>query len=179
MKGAGSLVVATVLVALCACNSSSDKEARAKQAQQLDVLQKQVTSLHTEVTGLRTEVTSLRTELSKWRDLLTKPYITKDISIEMPKAAAKPASVDPKLVVNITRDGKVFVAGKAVAEADLDKTFAAVVAHDKDTQMVISADNHVPYRRVITVMDRAKRAGVRRIAIEVPSNPGRPSKNPR
>jgi|GEM_PF-6823317 len=163
MNRAHSLLAAVAMLALCACNSSNDKEARAKQAQQISTLQKQVTSL-------QTDVTSLRTELAKFRDLLRRsPYVlAKGVEIKLPHGNTNPTPAI-ELVVTISRDGKVFVADKALPDADLEKTFAAAFARDKDTQVVIRADNHVSHGRVVAVMEQAKRVGLQRIAIATQS----------
>ena len=88
------------------------------------------------------------------------------IKVNLPSGQA--AEIDTSkaslvLVVPIT--GDVVVGGKAMSDADLDNLFHAAVAKDKQTQVVLKADKGVAHGRVVNLMERAKGAGLTRLAI--------------
>jgi biopolymer transport protein ExbD len=88
------------------------------------------------------------------------------LKVNLPAGAAQ--EIDPtkaSLVLVIPVSGDVVVANKAIADGDLDNLFTAAFAKDKTTQVVIQADKGVPHGRVVNLMERAKRAGLTRLAI--------------
>ena len=88
------------------------------------------------------------------------------LKVNLPDGAAK--EIEPgsnSLVVGILASGEMYVNGQRVAEADLNKIFVDAYGKDKETQIVIQADGDAAHRRVVAVMEKAKGAGLRRIAI--------------
>ncbi|RMH39886.1 MAG: biopolymer transporter ExbD [Deltaproteobacteria bacterium] len=88
------------------------------------------------------------------------------LKINLPDGAAK--EIEPgaaSLVVGITASGDVFVNGQPVAESDLPTVFQNAFGKDRETQVVIQADGEAAHRRVVDVMEKAKSAGLRKIAI--------------
>lgn len=91
--------------------------------------------------------------------------------INLPEGAAKEIDVTSNsVVVGIVADGKLLVNGQEVTETELDQYFLQAFAADKATQVVLKADGGVPHRRVVGVMERAKRAGLTRLAIATKGN---------
>ena len=88
------------------------------------------------------------------------------LTITLPKGAAGEIDVAKlSLVVDVPVSGDVYVAGKAMRDEDLDNLFRAAFARDDTTQVVIRADKGVPHGRVVGIMERAKAAGLTRLAI--------------
>jgi biopolymer transport protein ExbD len=86
--------------------------------------------------------------------------------VDLPEGAAKEIDVTSNsLVVGILVDGTIVVNGQPVAETDLDAIFESAAKKDADTQVVLKADGAVAHRRVVGVMERAKRAKLKRLAI--------------
>lgn len=88
------------------------------------------------------------------------------LKVNLPDGAAQ--EIEPgatSLVIGILASGEVYVNGQRVEDADLDTIFQNSFARDKDTQIVIQADGDAAHRRVVGVMERAKKVGLRRIAI--------------
>jgi len=88
------------------------------------------------------------------------------IKVNLPSGAAQ--EIDPSkasLVLVIPISGDVVVGGKAMPDADLDNLFRAAFARDKTTQVVLKADKGVQHGRVVGIMERAKTAGLTRLAI--------------
>jgi len=88
------------------------------------------------------------------------------LKVNLPDGAAQ--EIEPgtnSLVVGILANGELYVNGQRVAESDLDRIFVDAYGKDNDTQIVIQADGDAAHRRVVGVMEKAKGAGLRRIAI--------------
>ena len=88
------------------------------------------------------------------------------LKVNLPSGAAQ--EIDPQkasLVLVIPVTGDLQIAGKAVRDADIDNLFRNAFARDKTTQVVLQADRGVQHGRVVNLMERAKRAGLTRLAI--------------
>ena len=88
------------------------------------------------------------------------------LKVNLPSGAAQ--ELDPSkasLVLMIPITGDVEVGGKAMADAELDNLFRVAYQKDKNTQVVLKADKGVQHGRVVNLMERAKAAGLTRLAI--------------
>ena len=88
------------------------------------------------------------------------------VKVNLPKGATKeiaPGAHD--VTVAITTDGKMVVEGKEVSADSLAKLFADAHTRDPDTQVIVQADEATHHGRVVSVMELAKVAGLRRLAI--------------
>jgi biopolymer transport protein ExbD len=88
------------------------------------------------------------------------------VKVNLPKGAQ--SEIDPgakSMVVSITSGGEVLVQGQPVRVEDLDGVFTSAFARDPMTQVIIEADEGVKHGRVVTVMERAKRSGLSKLAI--------------
>ena len=93
------------------------------------------------------------------------------LKVNLPSGQAQ--EIDPaktSLVLVVPLRGEVNIAGKAVPDAELDKLFRAAYVHDKDTQVVLRADKAVEHGRVVDLMERAKHAGLTKLAIATSGN---------
>lgn len=94
------------------------------------------------------------------------------LKVSLPAGAAM--DIDPakvSLVIEVPASGDVFVAGRAVTDADLDNLLRAAFVRAKDTQVIIRADRGVQHGRVVNIMERAKAVGLTRLAIATASAP--------
>ena len=92
------------------------------------------------------------------------------LKVNLPSGAAQ--EIDPtkaSLVLVVPVNGDVVIqdnkSNKTIPDGDLDGLFAAAFAKDKSMQVVIQADRGVQHGRVVNLMERAKRAGLTRLAI--------------
>jgi biopolymer transport protein ExbD len=88
------------------------------------------------------------------------------IKINLPSGQAQ--EIDPakaSLVLEIPLQGDVVVGGKRMDDATLDNLFRAAFVRDKNTQVVLKADKGVAHGKVVNLMERAKQAGLSRLAI--------------
>ncbi len=88
------------------------------------------------------------------------------LKVNLPQGQAQ--EIDPtkaSLVLVIPLQGDIDVGGKRIPDGDIDNLFRAAFTRDKATQVVLKADKGVPHGRVVNLMERAKQAGLSRLAI--------------
>lgn len=88
------------------------------------------------------------------------------VNVNLPKGSAKdisPGAAD--LTVAVMSDGKLFLDGKVVEPDQLKAAFEKARARDPETQVIVQADEATHHGRVVGVMELAKGAGLRRLAI--------------
>ena len=88
------------------------------------------------------------------------------IKVNLPSGQAQ--EIDPtktSLVLTIPVDGQVYVGGKLMTGPELDNLFRAAFARDKGTQVVLKADKGVQHGVVVNIMEKAKAAGLTKLAI--------------
>ncbi|HEY4242751.1 MAG TPA: biopolymer transporter ExbD [Kofleriaceae bacterium] len=88
------------------------------------------------------------------------------IKVNLPQGQAQEIdTAKQSLVLTIPLDGEIHVGPKAVKDADLDNLFRAAYVQDKQMQVVLKADQGVTHGRVVQIMEKAKAAGLTRLAI--------------
>ena len=88
------------------------------------------------------------------------------LKVNLPSGAAKEIDTSKaSLVLVIPLSGDVAVGGHVMPDAKLDSVFQAAFQRDKTTQVVLKADKGVAHGRVVNLMERAKQAGLTRLAI--------------
>jgi biopolymer transport protein ExbD len=88
------------------------------------------------------------------------------VSVHLPQGATRelaPGASD--VTVAITQNGKMVVDGKEVDPDALKAIFVKAHAKDPETQVIVQADELTHHGRVVGVMELAKSAGLRRLAI--------------
>ena len=94
------------------------------------------------------------------------------LKVNLPQGQAQEIDLTKaSLVLVIPIQGEVDVGGKRIADADIDNLFRAAFARDKNTQVVLKADKGVQHGRVVNLMERAKQAGLSRLAIGTGAGP--------
>lgn len=88
------------------------------------------------------------------------------LKVTLPSGAAQEIDMKKEsLILLIPVDGEIMVSGRLIKDDELDNLFLAAFTKDKSTQVVLQADKGVPHGRVVNVMERAKAAGLTRLAI--------------
>jgi biopolymer transport protein ExbD len=88
------------------------------------------------------------------------------LNVSLPTGAAQEIDVSKaSLVLVIPVEGDLAVDGKLVRDVDLDNLFRAAFVKDHDTQVVLQADKGAVHGRVVDIMERAKAAGLTKLAI--------------
>jgi len=91
---------------------------------------------------------------------------SRGLKINLPSGEAQ--EIDPSkasLVLEVPLSGNVVVGGKEFPDDKIDDLFRAGFAKDKATQVILKADKGVQHGRVVNLMERAKKAGLTRLAI--------------
>jgi biopolymer transport protein ExbD len=88
------------------------------------------------------------------------------LKVNLPSGAAQEIDTSKQsLVLVIPLSGDISVGGKMMPDDKLDAVFQAAFQKDKNTQVVLKADKGVAHGRVVNIMERAKQAGLTRLAI--------------
>jgi biopolymer transport protein ExbD/biopolymer transport protein TolR len=94
------------------------------------------------------------------------------IKVNLPTSAAKEITKEQKEVkVTITKDGNLFVeraageTGDSVTLKELEKVLTRAARDDRETMVIIRADENTTHGKVVAVMDVAKNTGLNRLAI--------------
>ncbi len=145
--------VLIALLALASCGDGDDElEAERRKVQRMQE------ELEAERLALREILEMREKELQEKRS---------GIKVNLPSGSSQEIDVAAiSLVVEIGLDGTLVIAGKPVSDADLDRIFQSAYQRSKDTQVVLRAEKGVQHGLVVSIMERAKQAGLTRLAIQ-------------
>jgi biopolymer transport protein ExbD len=88
------------------------------------------------------------------------------LKVNLPSGAAQEIDTSKaSLVLVIPLSGDISIGGKLMRDDQIDAVFHAAFQRDKTTQVVLKADRGVAHGRVVNIMERAKQAGLTRLAI--------------
>ncbi|HEX5754649.1 MAG TPA: biopolymer transporter ExbD [Archangium sp.] len=100
--------------------------------------------------------------------MVTANFIVRDsMEVDLPRAANGGESVQGLVNVVLDKQGKLFFDGAEVSEDELRRKVAEALAKDKETRAFISADQSLPYARVIWLLDLVKGQGVAKFALNI------------
>jgi biopolymer transport protein TolR len=104
--------------------------------------------------------------------MITAPLLTQGINVDLPKASAQPVAADNNepLVLSIDKDGKFYlnVGDKndaAIDEATLVERASAVIRRNPQIQVLVKADQAVPYGRVVLGGSLLTQAGATKMGL--------------
>jgi len=91
----------------------------------------------------------------------------KDLEVELPTAQSGAASgaAAQELVINVFRDGRVSLAGRALASGELERELSQVAGRNPKTQVTIRGDRLASHERIVAVMDACGVAGLSNLAL--------------
>jgi biopolymer transport protein TolR len=103
--------------------------------------------------------------------MITAPLLNLGVDVDLPKSNAKSLQqkTDP-VVVQVDADGNYFLAVKAgsneaVSRDELRARLSAIVAQNRDAQVLIGADAKASYQTVTTAIDQLNAAGVQKVSL--------------
>ena len=100
--------------------------------------------------------------------MVTANFIVREtVEVDLPRAANGGETVQGLVNVVLDKEGKLYFDGAEVSEADLTRKVAEQVAKDKDTRAIISADQSLPYGRVMQLIDVVKGQGIAKFALNI------------
>jgi biopolymer transport protein TolR len=100
--------------------------------------------------------------------MVTANFIVREtVEVDLPRAANGGETVQGLVNVVLDKEGKLFFDGAEVPEDELQRKVAEAVAKDKDTRAIISADQSLPYGRVMRLIDVVKGQGIAKFALNI------------
>jgi biopolymer transport protein ExbD len=100
--------------------------------------------------------------------MLTANLIAKQaIEVELPRASQSTTLNPTTLAITLTREGALYLNGRATTPAELRAAVRDAVAKDPKTQAIISGDKSVSHGRVVWVLDVVKSLGIASFAIQI------------
>lgn len=99
--------------------------------------------------------------------MLSTTFIIKPgIDVSLPKSSADDIKkYKEEITVTISDKGEIYIEKKKVALDDLDSIFISAAAASGEAMVIINADEDVTHGTVVKIMDRAKKAGIARLAV--------------
>jgi biopolymer transport protein ExbD len=100
--------------------------------------------------------------------LVTAPMMSNsDLPVNLPLAATREAEDERNVSITLGSDGRLAVDRREVTEKELVAAIAERLARPGDAGMlvVVRADTGAPYAHVRTILDDARAAGAKRLAI--------------
>ncbi len=87
--------------------------------------------------------------------------------VNLPSGAASESvsGLTDELVIAVLEDGTAVARGEPASDAELEALFAAEAARDARRLVLVQADERALHRRVVEVMELARRAGLDNLAI--------------
>jgi biopolymer transport protein ExbD len=87
------------------------------------------------------------------------------IQVDLPEAYTAQAVLEEEIVVTIPLAGKIYVGKNPVAPERLSTELKKEMARLGSRKMILQADQNLPYRRLVEVMDLARLAGIEAVAL--------------
>lgn len=98
--------------------------------------------------------------------LSTTFVVSPGIRVNLPQAEAEPVRTEQQEVrIKIDAKGSIYLEDQRMSLEDLDQRLRDAARVDRDAMVVIEADEETAHKFVVDVMDRAKAAGLHRLAI--------------
>jgi biopolymer transport protein TolR len=109
--------------------------------------------------------------------MVTANFIVREtMEVDLPRAANAGETVQGLVAVVLDRQGKLYLDGAEVSEAELRVKVAESVKRDPETRAILSADQALPYGEVMHLIDVVKGEGVSRFALNIEKDArGRPA----
>lgn len=104
--------------------------------------------------------------------------IESDVGIQLPTSSSSAPRVPAPapVIVNVRVDGGMSVNQKEITDDDLIQMLGKLAQLQPNQVAVVRADRHVPYERVLKVLDYCREAGISQVgfsALTAPPNTGR------
>ena len=100
--------------------------------------------------------------------MVTANFIVKEtVEVDLPKAANGGETVQGLVNVVLDKQGQLYFDGAPVTEGELQARAAEQLKKDANTRAIISADQSLPYGRVMHLIDVVKGQGIARFALNI------------
>ncbi len=93
--------------------------------------------------------------------------VNRGLPVKLPAAASGEAERKEPVALTLTRVGELYLDRVPVTLESLPARLRQALAANSQLVVIVNADREVPHGQVVAVMDRAREAGVARLAIAV------------
>jgi biopolymer transport protein TolR len=100
--------------------------------------------------------------------MVTAPMMTQGVDVNLPQTTAKEIKTNQEeepLILTVNKDKEISIQKASIKLDDLETKLSAILKYRTDKQVLLRADNDVPYGFVVKVMAGAKRAGVEKLGM--------------
>jgi biopolymer transport protein ExbD len=97
------------------------------------------------------------------------PQVRTSITAQLPQASSA-ENTPPSVTIELSREG-MKIEDQAISPDALTAEVQKALQKNPDTSFVIAADKSLPYDNVISLLDRVKGAGAKRIALATSKAP--------
>jgi biopolymer transport protein ExbD len=92
--------------------------------------------------------------------------VTPGIKVNLPESITEEIIRErDELIIVMNKDNTIFVDGRTISSEDLTLLLTRTAQKSQETLVIIQADQDVSHGNVVRMMDRAKKAGLKRLAI--------------
>ena len=93
--------------------------------------------------------------------MVTAPMMTQGVEVNLPKTTTKYMKTqDEPLILSINKNKEVYIENVRIDLDDLETKLQKVLANRREKQLLLRADEDLPYGFVMKVVSRIKRAGI-------------------
>ncbi len=85
------------------------------------------------------------------------------IDLTLPQAKTAELSKTEDTIVSVDKDGNIFINAKKVPSDKLENKLASIQLEKHEDQLVLQADENVPYKVIVFIMDTARNIGFKNI----------------
>ena len=87
------------------------------------------------------------------------------IRVDLPEAYTAQAVLQEEIVVTVSSEGAVYVGKNQVTTERLSTELKKEMARLNSRRLLLQADQNLPYRRLVEIMDLARLAGIETVAL--------------
>ncbi|GAB4276364.1 MAG: biopolymer transporter ExbD [Candidatus Rifleibacteriota bacterium] len=87
------------------------------------------------------------------------------LPVNVPKASTAQTLESENFTIQITKEGKAFIAGKTVTEKELGQQVADWVTRSPDRPVLVEADQEANYGKIVSVLDLIRKAGAANVGL--------------
>ncbi|MEJ2043877.1 MAG: protein TolR [Reinekea sp.] len=105
--------------------------------------------------------------------MVTAPMLVQGVDVDVPKVASAPLTIDEQkqyLIIALTKDGQALIErgdekAAEVNDDDIARYVSGVLQSDPSLQVMLRADQAVPYGRVMTIMSALQAGGMNSVGL--------------
>lgn len=98
--------------------------------------------------------------------MISAPMMQQGVTVNLPKASAGSLEQDESpLVLILDKGKKIYLAGNLIPPGSLLTKLSAILEAKPNTDVIIQADQSIPYGFVAEVMAEVKTAGIQRVGL--------------